>query len=98
MASISFQYRELYYRPVPYLMRSKFARCLQTSSMLSHDSLLGLDESSVKSALNLNALSVHVRVVGAVSICVDSLTVGLLSVDESAAFRQKVGSLISCVA
>ena len=69
MASISpCQYGEMCHRPVPFLMRSKFARCLQMSSTLSHDSSLGLDESSVKSELNLDALSVQVRVIGAVSI------------------------------
>lgn len=69
MVSISsFQYDKMCYRPVPLLMRNKFARCLQTSSTLSHDSSLGFDKSSVKSELNLDALSVQVRVIGAASI------------------------------
>lgn len=62
-------------------MRSKFARCLQMSSTLSHDSSLGLDESSVESEPNLDALSVQVRVVDAMSIferMYVSLTVGFL--------------------
>lgn len=69
MVSISwFQYGKVCCRPVPFLMRSKFARCLQTTSTSSHDSSLGLDESPVKKELNLDALSVQVRVVGAMSI------------------------------
>lgn len=49
-------------------MRNKLARCLDTRSTLSHDSSVGLDESSVKSERNLEALSAQVRVIGVASI------------------------------
>lgn len=63
-------------------MRSKFARCLEMSWTLSHDSSLGLDESSAKIEPNLDALPVQVN---AVSIYRRDVVWGLLLVDESAA-------------
>lgn len=69
MASISLlQSNKTCHAPVPFLMRSKFARCLQTSSTLSHRSSLGLDESWARCKPSLDALSVQVSVIGAVSI------------------------------